>query len=313
MQNKIAYAGIVIALLISLIGISMTANVNKEIKKRLSELNQKFSSETQRLDSRIPPYVPTGEAVGYVIEFENGSKFYISGDTGLSAEMKVIGDFYKPDVAILDIGDMYNMGYKEAAYAAKLVSPARYIIPMHYGTYPLLDQSPNKFLNKLEDYGLRDKALVFKPGEEKEVLGVKATWLGHASWQFVSPEGKVILVDPAMTYNAKWPQGLKDISKFKKVDLILITHGHFDHMTVEDMRKWEKAFHPTVIVEYELGVWLGQYLDKSNILSMLQGATADREIFERSGIPTEKIGGIKVHMVPAVHASSATPVGTSPF
>ena len=65
-----------------------------------------------------------GEAVGYLLEFENGLKVYHAGDTSLMGDMKtVIGDFYKPDVAILPIGGVFTMGPEEAAYACSLIKP----------------------------------------------------------------------------------------------------------------------------------------------------------------------------------------------
>ena len=89
-----------------------------------------------------------GEAVGYVIEFENGLKVYHSGDTALMGDMKtIIGDFYKPDVAILPIGGVFTMGPDEAAYACRLIRP-KVVIPEHYGTFPPSFKPPMDFRNK---------------------------------------------------------------------------------------------------------------------------------------------------------------------
>ncbi len=86
-----------------------------------------------------------GDAVGYIIEFENGLKVYHAGDTSLMGDMKIIiGDFYKPDVAILPIGGVFTMGPDEAAFSCKLIQP-KVVIPEHYGTFPVLEQNCDYF------------------------------------------------------------------------------------------------------------------------------------------------------------------------
>jgi L-ascorbate metabolism protein UlaG (beta-lactamase superfamily) len=82
-----------------------------------------------------------GEAVGYVIEFENGFRLYHAGDTAVFGDMKLIGDLYRPDLALLPIGDRFVMSPREAALAARLLGLAT-VIPMHYGTFPLLTGTP---------------------------------------------------------------------------------------------------------------------------------------------------------------------------
>ena len=106
-----------------------------------------------------------GGEVGYLMEFENGLRVYHSGDTGLMADMKfVIGDFYKPDVAVLCIGGVYTMGPEEAAYACKLIRP-RYVIPIHYKTFPVLEPNADRFVEYLTQYAPDTKAIVLEPGE----------------------------------------------------------------------------------------------------------------------------------------------------
>lgn len=85
--------------------------------------------------------IPGGEAAGYVVELENGFRLYHAGDTSLFGDMQLIGDLYRPDVAMLPIGDHYTMGPREAARAAQLLGVTR-VIPMHYGTFPILTGTP---------------------------------------------------------------------------------------------------------------------------------------------------------------------------
>ena len=84
-----------------------------------------------------------GEPAGYVIEFGNGYKIYHAGDTNVFGDMRIIGEIYQPDLALLPIGDHFTMGPREAAYAAQLLNvPA--ILPIHYGTFPVLTGTPEK-------------------------------------------------------------------------------------------------------------------------------------------------------------------------
>jgi len=314
MLNKICIAAVVVVLIIALTGVYLSFIGQKRIESGLIELSSRIDSEIKRLTERTVPYIYGGEAVGYVIKFENGIRFYVAGDTAVISDMRfIVHDFYKPHVAILPIGDFYNMGPKEAAFSAYLVNPSDFIIADHFGTYPILDQTPDEFFAELKKYNLKAKPLAFEPGEEKEILGIKVTWFGHADWRFVSPEGRVILVDPEITYNAKWPEEWKDLAKFERVDLILLTHAHFDHITVEDLLKWEEFYAPIVICPYEMGTWLGQYLTESKILAGNVGGHVDKKMFERFGIPVEKIGDIDIVSVSAEHSSSGTPPGVSPF
>jgi L-ascorbate metabolism protein UlaG (beta-lactamase superfamily) len=82
-----------------------------------------------------------GEAAGYVVEMENGRRIYHAGDTNLFGDMKLIGELYRPDVALLPIGDHYTMGPREAAIACRLLG-VREVIPMHFGTFPVLTGTP---------------------------------------------------------------------------------------------------------------------------------------------------------------------------
>lgn len=83
-----------------------------------------------------------GEACGYVIEFSNGVKIYHSGDTNVFGDMQIIHELYAPEIAMLPIGDHFTMGPREAALACNLLK-VKTVIPMHFGTFPLLTGTPN--------------------------------------------------------------------------------------------------------------------------------------------------------------------------
>ncbi|GAA6174689.1 metal-dependent hydrolase [Sulfitobacter pacificus] len=81
-----------------------------------------------------------GNESGFILRGE-GHTVYISGDTGIMADMDWIGDFYKPDIGILSAGGHFTMGMAEAAYAAKRYFNFKTVIPCHYRTMPVLEQS----------------------------------------------------------------------------------------------------------------------------------------------------------------------------
>jgi L-ascorbate metabolism protein UlaG (beta-lactamase superfamily) len=104
-----------------------------------------------------------GEPVGYVIELENGYRIYHSGDTGVFGDMKMIGDYYKPDLALVCIGGWYTMGPKEAAYAMDSLMRPKMVVPMHYGTFPPLKGTPQELIDALGKSSVKVK--VMSPGE----------------------------------------------------------------------------------------------------------------------------------------------------
>jgi L-ascorbate metabolism protein UlaG (beta-lactamase superfamily) len=103
-----------------------------------------------------------GEAAGYMIEMENGFRLYNSGDTALFGDLALIGELWRPDLALLPIGDHYTMGPEAAARAARLVGVRR-VVPIHYGTFPLLTGTPERLRAAGERDGL--EVLALRPGE----------------------------------------------------------------------------------------------------------------------------------------------------
>src|SRR3954470_14752080 len=93
--------------------------------------------------SSTPDGTYAGEPAGYVIQPEGGPTLYFAGDTCVFGDMQLIGRIYKPDVAILPIGDHYTMGPREAAVALELVGVKR-CIPSHWGTFPVLTGTPEE-------------------------------------------------------------------------------------------------------------------------------------------------------------------------
>jgi L-ascorbate metabolism protein UlaG (beta-lactamase superfamily) len=107
-----------------------------------------------------------GSPAGYVIGMD-GVKVYHAGDTGLFSDMKLIGDLYHPDVALLPIGGRYTMGVAEAMMAANFIG-AKTVIPIHYNTWEKINADPLALKTALErttDIRVR----ILKPGESVEI------------------------------------------------------------------------------------------------------------------------------------------------
>lgn len=127
------------------IGINCGAEIKlKDVKIRM--LDAKHSSS---LDFNINvPYA--GNPGSFLFTFDDNLKVFHAGDTGLFSDMKfVIGDIYKPDIALLPIGNIFTMDPSQAAIAASWINP-KVAIPMHYNTFPSIEQDPAQFKIEIE-------------------------------------------------------------------------------------------------------------------------------------------------------------------
>ncbi|MFK7744550.1 MAG: metal-dependent hydrolase [Roseobacter sp.] len=89
-----------------------------------------------------------GREAGFIIQGE-GHSIYVSGDTGIMADMDWIADYYKPDIGILSAGGHFTMDMKGAAYAARRYFDFKTVIPCHYKTFELLEQSAQELVDGL--------------------------------------------------------------------------------------------------------------------------------------------------------------------
>ncbi len=109
-----------------------------------------------------PDIVYGGTAAGFVIKIKNGPTIYDTGDTAYFSDMKLIGRHYHPDIALINIGGHFGMEPDMAVKAAEAVK-ARYVIPHHYGTFPVLIQDPTPFAKAIKKHHMTP--VVMKPGE----------------------------------------------------------------------------------------------------------------------------------------------------
>jgi L-ascorbate metabolism protein UlaG (beta-lactamase superfamily) len=123
---------------------------------------------------------------------------------------------------------------------------------------------------------------------------VEVLWLGHATFRITSTTGKVIVIDPFLKKNPRAPAKYKDLAALGKVDLILVTHGHQDHIT--DLPELAKLTDATVVGQQGL-------INNLVALGLLDGSKSIA--MDKGGTVTPLGAGIKVHMVQAEHSSSA--------
>ncbi|MGI5998335.1 MAG: metal-dependent hydrolase [Lutispora sp.] len=106
-----------------------------------------------------------GHACGFIVDVM-GKKIYHAGDTGLTRDMELLKK-HNIHVALLPIGDFYTMGPEDALEAVKMIKP-KYVIPMHYNTFPLLKQDPEAFAKAVTEETFT-KVIVLNPGDQVEL------------------------------------------------------------------------------------------------------------------------------------------------
>lgn len=132
---------------------------------KISEVRADHSSEFiyTNPDSKKREVHIGGEPVGFVIKLENGFTIYHMGDTNVFGDMKLIGQYYRPDLILVPIGGHFVMDPKEAALATTMINP-KYAIPIHYGTIPQLKGTPQEYIQALGK-APRTKVIVMTPGQ----------------------------------------------------------------------------------------------------------------------------------------------------
>ena len=101
-----------------------------------------------------------GDPAGVVIEMD-GKTIYHAGDTGLTYDMKLIGEFFKPDLSFIPIGDRYTMGVPSAAKAVEFIQTKK-VIPIHYNTFPIVSADPEEFKKRVGD---KAEVIILNPGD----------------------------------------------------------------------------------------------------------------------------------------------------
>lgn len=108
-----------------------------------------------------------GEPVGFLIELENGFRIYHMGDTSLFSDMRLIAERYHPDLVLVPIGGHFVMDPQDAAFAIREWLKPAYVLPIHFGTFPVLKGTPAQFRAALG--ATRTRVLSLEPGESIEL------------------------------------------------------------------------------------------------------------------------------------------------
>ena len=113
----------------------------------ITQVRAEHSSEVTVVDqmTKKSTTYSAGEPSGFIVELENGFKIYHMGDTGLFGDMRLIGDYYKPDLVMIPIGGQLVMDPRDGAYATKEMLRPKFAIPFHYGTFPVLKGTPQEY------------------------------------------------------------------------------------------------------------------------------------------------------------------------
>ena len=136
-------------------GVGFNVGGSIEVKGIRVTMTQAFHSS----ESAVP--------VGYVVTMPGGFTFYHAGDTGIFSSMELIGSLYPLDLALLPVGGFFTMDGLQAAHAARLLKP-KAVIPMHWGTFPVLAQDASAFTAHLASVAPGVRPVVMKPGETVE-------------------------------------------------------------------------------------------------------------------------------------------------
>jgi L-ascorbate metabolism protein UlaG (beta-lactamase superfamily) len=112
--------------------------------------------------------IPGSGSSGYVLELRDGPCIYYTGDTGVFLDMAVIRELYAPDLAVCTSGGKYNMGYRETAYAAALISPT-YLIPVHHGTFADQELDMEELRTAMRVRTPKVRLVTLAPGESFEL------------------------------------------------------------------------------------------------------------------------------------------------
>lgn len=119
-------------------------------------------SSVQKDDNSPPVYA--GTPTGLVVTIRNGPTIYHTGDTAFFSDIARVSDYNQIDIMLGCIGDHFTMGPIRAADAVKAVNP-RSVVPIHYGTFPLLTGTPEDFERELKKREIKAQLRVMKPGE----------------------------------------------------------------------------------------------------------------------------------------------------
>jgi L-ascorbate metabolism protein UlaG (beta-lactamase superfamily) len=147
-------------------GIQNTVPMNKGGSVRIADLTVSMTTASHSsgfIENGQMIYM--GEPCGFIVRLEDDRTIYFAGDTDVFGDMRLIGDIHRPDIAFLPIGDRFTMGPEGAARACAMLG-VKQVVPMHWGTFPLLTGTPAALKTLVEPGGVQ--VLELQPGETAE-------------------------------------------------------------------------------------------------------------------------------------------------
>jgi L-ascorbate metabolism protein UlaG (beta-lactamase superfamily) len=154
-------------------GVATLGNVGGTINlpkagARVTIVNAVHASEisVKNAPAGQPVRMPAGNPVGFVLQVDNGPTFYHTGDTDVFTDMQLIGRLFKVDVMLTAIGGHFTMDPERAAVAVEFVKP-KTVMPMHYGTFPVLKGRPPELQAAMNKLNLSAKMVVMQPGDTR--------------------------------------------------------------------------------------------------------------------------------------------------
>lgn len=176
-------------------GFDTLGNSGGTIKLLQGEVSITFEPAVHSSDIALPAsngeparLVPGGNPNGFVIRIKDGPTIYDTGDTALFSDMRLIGKADHIDVMLACIGDHFTMGPKAAAEAVSLVDPGM-VIPMHYGTFPVLTGTPDAFKQALMD--------------REEKAGSSSHESKHAETSQLAKKLRIMTIDKPLQFESK--------------------------------------------------------------------------------------------------------------
>jgi len=134
-------------------GYGMNIGGSAEIKGITVTMTQAFHSSE------------TASPVGYILKLEDGTSIYHAGDTGIFDSMRLLRELYRIDLALLPIGGVFTMDPVQASKALTLLKP-KTVIPMHYRTFPILEQNADRFKKLAKKVDPKVRVVILDPGQE---------------------------------------------------------------------------------------------------------------------------------------------------
>jgi L-ascorbate metabolism protein UlaG (beta-lactamase superfamily) len=147
---KLVGAGVPAGQVVNGIGINIGGSIN------LSGVTATMVQAVHSSESGLP--------VGYILTLGDGYTIYHAGDTGIFATMELYGKLYSIDLALLPVGGVFTMDARQAAVACKLLR-CKQVLPMHWGTFPVLEKNTRAFALALEDLGVETSLTRCEPGQ----------------------------------------------------------------------------------------------------------------------------------------------------